>query len=69
MLMKGKWIRIECDYTEPDHYHPSATLDIANQYNTHAEMIKQAKNEGWEKKDDKWYCPRCIECGNHKKNI
>jgi hypothetical protein len=69
MLMKGKWIRIECDYSAADVYHPTACVDIANQYNSHTEMIQQAKREGWKKIKGKWYCHRCIDAGNHKKNI
>jgi len=67
--MRGKWIRIECDYVADDYYHPDCTLDIADQYSTYKDMMQYVKKYGWKFIKGKWYCSSCIERKNYKKNI
>jgi hypothetical protein len=57
MLIKGKWIRIDCD-NDVGYHGNMNTGDYAGR--TYTEALSQAKSDGWKKKNGKWYCPYCV---------
>lgn len=59
-IMKGKFIRIECDAEEPDdYYHPDNTID--GDGSTYLKIIQIIKMLGWIKYKGDWICPYCVD--------
>lgn len=55
-LIKGKWIRLDCD--NKINYHGNIGVgDYAGR--TYPEAVDAAKKDGWINKKGKWYCPYC----------
>jgi hypothetical protein len=57
-IIKGRWIRINCDNDAVYNGLSMKTGDYAGR--TYTEALSQAVNDGWKKKKGKWYCPYCV---------